>query len=256
MIGIVEFLIVAGTALLSIRLYTAGLSQKYRAFFFYLVFVTLQQAFMMTLNNSPSGGRVYMKAYVLTEPITWVFFALVVLELFSLVLADYQGLYTVGRWVLIIAVTSALVASCLSLLIPSHGHQQESRLLPYYYVAERAVNLSLVVFLLTILFVLLQYPITLKRNIVVHSVVFSVYFLCNTVVYSVVSMRGYGAVHVVKYALLAVTLGSLGAWLGLLNPVGEMRKVRLRPIWMPGKEEQLVTQLNNLNAALLRATRK
>jgi hypothetical protein len=69
-------------------------------------------------------------------------------------------------------------------------------------------------------------------------------------------MVGWGAVKAVQYPLWAVTLGSLAAWLALLNPAGEMRKVRLRPAWMPGKEEQLVSQLNSLNAALLRATRK
>jgi hypothetical protein len=83
-----------------------------------------------------------------------------------------------------------------------------------------------------------------------------VYFLANTVVYLVVSMVGWEASKAVQYPVLAVTLASLGAWLALLNRAGEVRKVRLRPAWMPGKEEQLVSQLNSLNAALLRATRK
>jgi len=255
---IISLLIAAGTALLSVRLYISGLSRKYRAFFYYLIFSTIQMAY--TTRMDPAS-RSYLDAYVVTEPISWFLYAVVVLELYSLVLADYQGLYTVGRWALIIAVTLALLASALSLLVPSIGKQQTSLLggfsvLRYYYVAERAVYLSLIVFLLTILFVLLQYPITLKRNIVVHLVVFLVYFLGNTVAYLVVSMVGWGAVKAVQYPLWAVTLGSLAAWLALLNPAGEMRKVRLRPAWMPGKEEQLVSQLNSLNAALLRATRK
>jgi hypothetical protein len=202
------------------------------------------------------ASQAYMDAYVITEPISWFLFALVVLELYSLVLADYQGLYTVGRWALIIAVTLAVLASAVSLMAPSHDPHHVSRTLLYYYMAERGVYLSLIVFLLTILFVLLQYPITLKRNIVVHLVVFLVYFLANTVVYLVVSMVGWEASKAVQYPVLAVTLASLGAWLALLNRAGEVRKVRLRPAWMPGKEEQLVSQLNSLNAALLRATRK
>jgi len=209
----------------------------------------------MCLQNGPHD-KSYTYAYIGTEPIGWIFYALVVLELYSLVLADYQGLYTVGRWALIIAVAMAILASAASLLAPSGDPWHVSRVLPYYYLAERALYLSLIVFLVTIFLVLLQYPITLKRNIVVHLVVFLVYFLGNAVVYSVVSMRGWGAIHVVKYGLLAVTLGSLGAWLALLNPAGELVKVRLRPAWMPGREEELVGQLNNLNAALLRATRK
>jgi len=237
---------------LSVRLYLLGLSQRYRAFFYYLIFSALQMALLLPLNPR---GVVYPYVYVLTEPIGWIFFALVVLEVYSLVLADYQGLYTVGRWALIIALIMALLASCLSLLIPSHG-QPGSRILPYYYATERAVYLSLLVFLITILLVLLQYPIKLKRNIVIHSVVFSIYFLGNSAVYALLSVRGFGTIKVVRYTLLGVSLGSLCAWLALWNKAGEDRKIRLRPAWMPGKEEQLVSQLNSLNEALLRATRK
>jgi hypothetical protein len=255
MVRTLNYLILAGTALLSVRLYWLRLRPKYKAFFYYLIFSTLQTGFMMQLDNS-WRGKVYPYAYVATEPIGWVFYVLVVLELYSLVLADYQGLYTVGRWGLFIGVTMALLASSLSLLVPSHGPPQGSRILPYYYVVERAVYLSLVVFLITILLVLLQYPITLKRNIVVHSVVFSIYFLFNTTVYSLLSLRGFASIAIVRYTLLGVTLASLGAWLVSLDKAGENSKVRLRPSWMPGKEEQLVSQLNSLNAALLRATRK
>jgi hypothetical protein len=41
----------------------------------------------------------------------------------------------------------------------------------------------------------------------------------------------------------------------MLNTAGEQRQQRLRPVWMPGREEELVSQLNSLNVALLRATR-
>jgi hypothetical protein len=100
----------------------------------------------------------------------------------------------------------------------------------------------------------MQYPITLSRNIIVHSMVFSVYFVGNTVLYLLLSMRGAASIAVVTYALPAITLAAVGAWLVLLNPAGEVRKLSLRPQWMPGREEELVNQLNNLNAALLRAT--
>jgi hypothetical protein len=69
-------------------------------------------------------------------------------------------------------------------------------------------------------------------------------------------MRGYGSLPLVTYAISTITLAAVGAWLVLLNRAGETRKVSLRPHWMPGKEEELVSQLNHLNAALLRATRK
>jgi hypothetical protein len=247
---VLDLLILAGTAILSVRLFGAGLYRRYRVFFSYLIFETLRLAVVACLK--PASGA-YQKFFVLTEPLEWLFFVLVVLEIFALVLQDYRGLATVGRWALITAVLVALLASGISLMAPSQLTIQ-GHLMRYYYVAERAVYFSLVAFLLSILGLLMQYPITLSRNIIVHSMVFSVYFLGNTVLYLLISMLPKDTIPAITNALDAVTLAALGAWLVLLNPAGELRKVRLRPHWMPGQEEALVSQLNNLNAALLRAT--
>jgi hypothetical protein len=249
MASMLNLLIVAGTAILSVRLFVSGLYRRYRVFFIYLVFATLHVGLFAFLKQ---GGRAYQQVWVLTEPLDWLFYVSVVIEIYGLVLQDYKGLSTAGRWALIVAVAVALLASGISLTAPSHYAQ--SHLMTYYYVAERAVYFSLLVFLVSILGLLMQYPITLSRNIIVHSMVFSVYFVGNTVLYLLLSMRGAASIAVVTYALPAITLAAVGAWLVLLNPAGELRKLRLRPQWMPGREEELVSQLNNLNAALLRAT--
>jgi hypothetical protein len=251
MAGILDWLIVAGTAILGVRLFALDLHRRYRVFFFYLIFATLRLGVFASL---PQRSNVYQKIWVLTEPLEWLLYVLVVLEIYALVLQDYRGLSTVGRWVLVAAVVVALLASGISLMAPSQSTQ--SHLMRYYYVAERAVNFSLVVFLLSILGLLMQYPITLSRNIVVHSMVFSVYFLCNTVLYLLLSMRGYAVIFQIVDALSVITLGAVGAWLVMLNRAGELRKLRLRPQWMPGREEELAGQLMQLNAALLRATRR
>jgi hypothetical protein len=252
MARILSLLIVAGTASLSIRLFAAGLYRRYRIFLFYMIFATVQAGVLASLNQD---NGLYQKVWVLTEPLEWLFYVLVVLEVYALVLQDYRGLATVGRWALITAVLVALLASGISLMAPSHLTSQGT-LLRYYYVAERAVYFSLVVFLLSILALLMQYPITLSRNVIVHSMVFSVYFLGNTVFFLVLSMRGFNSIPAVTNALSVITLAAVCAWLVMLNPAGEFRKVSLRPQWMPGREEELVSQLNHLNAALLRATRK
>jgi hypothetical protein len=252
MARILSLLIAAGTASLSVRLFVTGLHRRYRIFFFYMVFATVQLGVLASLNED---NGLYQKVWVLTEPLEWLFYVLVVLEIYGLVLQDYRGLATVGKWALITAVLVALLASGISLMAPSHLTSQGT-LLRYYYVAERAIYFSLVVFLLSILGFLMQYPITLSRNVIVHSMVFSVYFLGNTVLYLVLSMRGFDSIVPVTNALSVITLAAVCTWLVMLNPAGELRKLSLRPQWMPGREEQLVSQLNHLNAALLRATRK
>jgi hypothetical protein len=249
--SIIDLAIGAGAALLIVRLYFSGLHRRYQAFFYFLVFFILQNGVLGILGQR-SGA--YQKVWVLTQPIEWFLCVWVVLELYSLVLKDYQGLYTVGRWSLIAAVFVALLASGFSLLLPSRSTHQ-GHLMAFYYVAERAVYFSLIVFLLTMLALLLRYPITLNRNSIVHSLVFSVYFLGNTAAFLLVTTRGFPGLQVAAYAIQMVNLGALGTWLAMLNPAGEKRPQKLRPAWMPGAEERLLTQLNSLNMALLRGGR-
>ncbi len=247
---ILNLLIVAGTAVLGVRLAVTGLQARYRVFFFYLVFATLHLGALAVIGPKTN---IYQKIWVLTEPIEWIFLVLVVLEIYSLVLADYRGLATVGRWALVTAVVVALCASAISLMAPSQLTTQ-GQLMRYYYIAERGVYFSLAVFLLTILAVLMQYPITLSRNIIVHSIVFALYFLGSTLLYLLLSMFGKQTLEAVGYATAGITLAAVCIWLAMLSPAGELRKQRLRPVWMPGREEELVHQLNSLNTALLRVT--
>jgi hypothetical protein len=77
---------------------------------------------------------------------------------------------------------------------------------------------------------LMRYPITLNRNVIIHSVVFSAYFLSNTAIF---------------FATQAVEPGRAG------NAAGDVEQGR----GMPGREEKPIGQLNSLNMALLRAAR-
>jgi hypothetical protein len=249
---ILRLLVVVGTALLAARLYTSGLQRRYRVFFYYLIFATLQSGLLYFIN--PRSG-LYQRIWIITEPISWIFFVLLLLELYSLVLEAHQGIKTIGRWALYVALFLALLASLVS-VVPRSGPVFQSRLQTYFYVAERAINFSLVVFLVTILFFIMWYPLTLSRNVVVHTVVYSIYFLTDTMLYLVLARLGFEVVHTVGEIISVLTLGSLLAWLLLLSPAGEERKISVRPPWMPGQEEAMVGQLNDLNRALLRAARK
>ena len=99
MSSVINVLVVVGTALLSASLYFSGLHRRYRAFF---LFLTSSLCRNVALAVVASGSDAYQKIWVLTEPIEWFLYAWVVLELYSLVLQDYRGLYTVGRWSVIV----------------------------------------------------------------------------------------------------------------------------------------------------------
>ena len=95
MARILGLLVVAGTAALSVRLFASGLHRRYRVFFIYLVFATLRTGALGAIGPK---ANTYEKLWVLTEPLEWLLYALVVLEIYALVLQDYRGLATVGRW--------------------------------------------------------------------------------------------------------------------------------------------------------------
>ena len=237
---------IAANAMLAARLCLSGLGRLYRSFFLFLIFEFLRNLAILPLDPR---GRAYYKIWVLTEPMEWIFCVLVVLEIYSLVLADYRGLRAAGRWCLMLAVAVSLVGAALTLAAPVHAVEQ-SQLMTYYYVAERAVYFSLAVFLLTILALLMRYPIVLNRNIIAHSLIFSIYFVGNTCSYQLLTASGFRMIGVVRLAIALVGVVSLGAWLAALSRAGEQRRQQLHPAWMPGREEELVGQLRRLNFAL------
>src|SRR5215510_13183368 len=89
---------VAGLLLTALRLYLSGIYRRYRFFFSYLIFAAAQLASALLIHNPRSNLYAYF--FLLTEPVLWVFYVLVVLELYSLVLEQHRGLFTAGRWAL------------------------------------------------------------------------------------------------------------------------------------------------------------
>lgn len=155
--------------MLAARLYGAGFYKRYHCFFTFLVFETLRD---VALTPLPNASAAYQIIWVFTEPLEWMFYVLVVLEIYEFVLHEYRGLATVGRYSLLTAIGVAMAAASLTLLAPSHAPER-SPLMSYYYVAERAASFSFAIFLITNLALVMHYPIVLPRNIIVHSIIFS-----------------------------------------------------------------------------------
>lgn len=239
--------------MLAVRLLRLDLHRRYRVFFAYLIFWTVRSAVLLPVNVK-SGA--YQIIWIVTEPLLWVFYILLVLELYSLILESHKGLYTVGRWVMYFGFGIAVVGSVLSLIPPPHDPVKQSTLLAYVLLIERGVDVSVVLFLLVMLLFLLWYPVPLSRNVIVHSVVYSVFFISNSLGFLLASTLGYHLLRPVNLGTMAVSTICVFIWLKYLSRAGEERLTTLRAAWRPGQERQLVEQLNSINATLLRAVRK
>jgi hypothetical protein len=244
---------IVANAVAAWRLHQLGLHTVYRFFFVYLIFAAVRSTTLFLLPVDLYSNT-YSIIYVVSAPVLWVFYVLVVLELYSLVLRNYAGIYSLGRWTLYGALFFAIAISIL-ILIPSWGNEP-SRLLFLCTTVERGVVFSLVIFLLVILLFLSSYPVALNRNILVHCIVYTVYFLGISMIDLIHNLVGYEVVRQLNNVVTPITMGCYLAWIFLLTRAGETRAAMLRHNWTPTDEQRLVDQLNNINATLLRVARK
>src|SRR5690348_13063401 len=184
---------ILANATAALRLYQRDLNRVYRFFFAYLIFTTFRSLVLLPFKVN---SFTYAILYLVTAPLLWVFYVLVVLELYSLVLRNYSGIYSLGRWTLYGALFSAVVVSFLA-LIPAWGNEIY-RLHFWTTTVERGVVFSLVIFLLLIMLFLSRYPVALSRNILVHAVVYTVLFLGVSMTILVRTVLGHEVMRVVN----------------------------------------------------------
>ncbi|MCU1237223.1 MAG: hypothetical protein JWP63_5190 [Candidatus Solibacter sp.] len=249
LVSVLKAILLIGSALMAFRLYRTGLYRLYPVFFAYFTF-RIPNAIWPLLLNGSSG--LYQQIWLLTEPIVLGFYILMVRELYRLVLAKYKGLYTLGRWAMYTAMTVSVIISAISLLPtikPSAA--QRSKVMIYVLATERGVNTALSIFIVLLILFLSRYPVRLSRNVRVYAVIYSLFFLSNMFVVLMRSLFGLKMVDEVNIALMGVAAVCLVAWLLLLSPNGA--ELRLpEPTLGPQYEHRLLTQLDSLNAALLK----
>jgi hypothetical protein len=261
--SIFQVVTILGSALTVLRLLTSGLYRRYRIFFAYFVFLIPYSTGTLVLSHltglrggNGTNSNLYFYVFYYSEPILLLAYILVVMELYSLVLERYKGLYTLGRWAMYGAVLISGTVSVLSLL-PKLGPSlpEPSRRLMYEFAAERGVDLALVIFILLIVWFLTKYPVPLSRNVVVHTVIYSIFFLSDALVLLWRTLLGY---HVIEYMNVVSTVVSSAcavAWWLLLSAKGEEVPVH-GPQLRPDSEERILQQLDMLNATILKVSRK
>jgi hypothetical protein len=238
------------------------LYRRYRVFFAYFVFrVPYMTGFLILARAKGPPGHAgvnsdaYFRLFFYSEPLLMVFYILVVVELYGLVLEQYKGLYTLGRWAMYAAVAIAVIVSVLTFLpkiaptIP-----EPSKHLMYEMAVERGVDLSLVIFILLIVLFLSRYPIPLSRNVVVHTVIYAVFFLSDTLVLLLRTVVGKRMNSTASLCLTILTSACTLAWWLLLSAKGEEVQVNA-PQLAPGSEARILQQLDSLNATLLKVAR-
>jgi hypothetical protein len=245
-------LLVLGSAATAAKLFTSGLYKKYPFFFAYFVFRVPNGIWPLLFNLRSDA---YFYAYMCTLPIVITFYVLLVLELYRLVLAPYKGLQSVGRWAMSASLVGAVTISILT-LIPKFTPTmpQRSKMVGVVLFTERGVSTALALFIILLLALLSRYPIHLRRNVRIHAVIYSIFFLSGGAVLLSRAVLGLKAADAINMGNIVVNLGCVFSWLVLLSPAGEEIAAR-KPV-ASEHERRLMLQLEGLNTALLRVSRQ
>jgi hypothetical protein len=251
--SLLQAILVVGSALIAWKLYSTGLFRRYPVFFLYCIFRVPNSIWPLLLGTDSS---LYQQIWMVTDPLVLGFYILMVVELFRLVLERYKGLSTLARWAMYISVLLAVTISLLS-LIPrfTPAMNQRTKVMGYFLFTERGIDSALAIFIILILLFLSRYPIQLSRNARVHALIYSVFFLSNTLGLFLRMVFGLKASTNLNMVFTAISAASVLGWLLLLSPAGETipeKKTRIRP----DQEQRLLTQLDALNASLLRVSRR
>jgi hypothetical protein len=249
---VLQVISLLGAAALAVKLFTTGLWKRYPIFFWYFVFRVPNTAWPLILNVK---SNFYEHVWLLTEPFTWIFHILVVVELYRLVLEDHKGIYTLGRWAMYAALAIAIPISVLSLIPHFTARTTEiTRLMGYEFATARGIDFSLALFLLLILLFLSRYPINLSRNVVLHSALYTILFFSEAFG---IFLRTFKIVAnpTASDILVGVSCACIVAWLILLSPRGEEVQANF-PTISPQREKTALRQLESLNATLLKVSGK
>jgi len=229
-----------------VRIFSAGLHRIYRFFTCYLLAKACQLAIPLLIARN---RRLYGNVYMATEGLIVCLSALVVLELYTLILKDLTGLATVSKSYIRKAIGAAIVLAIVLLDVPSaswlHG-------LAFFLAIDRTIVCSLLVFVFLITAFLAYYPIPLNRNVIFYSIGYAFYFTCQVAGILTVNSGEYW----VKYASLFVLVGStlcLFFWAVFLNARGEEKTLIIGHRSKHEDEERVLGQLKAFSATLARA---
>ncbi len=251
---LLRLLALVSTAVLLVRIAWTRLYRRYPLFTGLLAVQLAQELILLPF---ASNRNVYALIFFISEPVVWLFYYLVLFELFAVALKDYPGIAFLTRWALRIVLPLALAFSLLLLIPDLNGsHPAQYPILHVFQVAHRTVVLTALVWLSLLIALIVRYPIALSRNAIVYSAGYAVYFGVKSALLFVLNEIGLGLTPAFSLVMLAVSAICLLSWAVLLTPEDGNHTGIMAISWKPGEKERLREQLTAINAALFRIFRR
>jgi hypothetical protein len=234
--------------LLCVRMCWTGLYRVYPYFFVYLLLALLQACI---LASQPYDSLGYRYGWLGTEGLIACFYALVVLELYSVVLRNVGGIARLSRRFIQGSLILAIVMSLLLLAL----EKSTNYLIAGFFLVERSIVASLVIFVLLVSAFLAYYPVPLSRNVIFYSIGYAFYFLAKAALLFMIN-QNHSEAPVIGTLLIVVSTGCLMFWLVALNRRGEQTTMVVGHRWNPRDDSRVLSRLQAINDSLIRSGKK
>jgi hypothetical protein len=248
--SIEEVLWIAGTLLtvgLLARLAFLKLLTQYPALSSFLALQAIRSLYLLQFQSNTNE---YVIPFVFTEPVLILSRALVVFELYEKILASYRGLSLLSRNTMAGLLGLSVVGSLGAHLSEFTMRGEAFNVLRALHLFETTVYTALFFFLLVLAVFLVWYPAPVKKNVVLHCLAFSTYFLITA---AAVYLRNQNASQWTRLAStgrIFVFVLTLAVWILLLKRSGETTTAGIALSFSPAAQEKLLAQLDALNRSL------
>ncbi|MGC2660057.1 MAG: hypothetical protein WA324_19025 [Bryobacteraceae bacterium] len=250
------------------RMSTLRLHRFYRVFSAYLAVSLIAWAVFFGGSRffaQSANFRSYVLLWFASQLVIWGLYVWMSYELLDNVLSDLTGILRFSRRLTLAMFALATVVSLISVK-SEYVVGGVQGLEGIGLVVDRAISSTLLIALLAVLGFLLRFPVAVSRNMAAFSLSFVFFFGFNTIVdlaRAYLSHDQGASLDVSRFEFLSL----VGFWLQsgcflflsfFLSKAGEQIYVRLsiKPAYKEKERERLMGQLDALNAALLRSSRR
>jgi hypothetical protein len=130
------------------------------------------------------------------------------------------------------------------------------RMLLSWYVFDRVISMAAILALVVIIGFVLWFPVQMPKNLALFSVGFLVYFGAKTALRLMRSYVSHDSLIFFSNGIGLVLAACLVYWFVSIKPASQNVQVRLGHSWEVEEQKRLIGQLESMNAALLRSSRR
>lgn len=244
---------------LIVRLSILRLHSVYRVFCAFLLFDLFSSAAFFVATYAHLH---YLVVWMVLRPVAWVLSLWMVYALLDAMLANLPGILRLSRKLLNFVFLAALILALFTVR-PEYiasglaaSPAATNRAYAVALVLERVISSAALLALVGMLAFIVWFPVQMPRNLAVFSIGFVAYFATTTALFLAHTYLSNVELHVMSYLVVLLHAACVAYWLLVINRAGETKPVRMGHSWGPAEQERLVGQLEVMNDALLRASRR